>query len=138
MDLCGEVYIEQWLDLLCSMPQLRHVSVVFGPFWGMEHPLCDPLSGDMANFGHFKLAPYTEESAEILPGAGESALWTRLRQGDAGSPVVFVTEYISDVVQQLLQRRVEDEDHAPWDKASGQCLFEFTAMKMMRAPENPA
>lgn len=117
--------IEFWQSFLCTLPALRHVSVIFGHFWGLE---CSSGRYGWHKFRHFNLIPLTEEVAGLYPDSTEEMV----EDIPELAPRV-VRDFIEELDGQLSTAEVLDEDNAPWDKESGRWLFRFGAKKMVIA-----
>lgn len=113
-----------WLSLLCTLPALRHVSIIFGHYWGF----LDSTSwlNELCEFRHFTLAPFTEKTAWMHPKFEEFE--------DLEYPAVKVTDCLRALKDELSTYDVVDEDNAPWNKESGGWLFSLSAEKMVADP----
>ncbi|ROV88558.1 hypothetical protein VMCG_10375 [Cytospora schulzeri] len=114
-----------WFELLCTLHALRHVSIIFGSYWGFLEA-ASRYHNEMCEFRHFTLAPFTEEVAWMHPDfeALDDTEFAPLR----------VTDLIVDLEDALSTNEVVDEDYAPWNKDPGRWLFGFSAKKMVADP----
>ncbi|KAK2604604.1 hypothetical protein N8I77_007517 [Diaporthe amygdali] len=123
--LTDDVAIDFWqADFLCTLPSLRLVSVVFDHYWGLE---ASAGVKEFQTFHHFRLAPYTCDTAMICPGSEEDGL-------------DFIPELglrnVPDFIKHLNERLASidpHEDNAPWSTKSDRWLFRFFAKKFILA-----
>ncbi|KAI3391047.1 hypothetical protein diail_8075 [Diaporthe ilicicola] len=123
--LTDDVAIEFWqADFLCTLPSLRLVSVVFDHYWGLE---ASASVEEFQTFRHFRLAPYTRETAMICPGSEEEGLDFIPELGLRNVP-----EFIKDLNDRL--SLIEpNEEYAPWNASLCGWLFRFFAKKFILA-----
>lgn len=118
--------IDFWLRFLCTLPRLRHVSIVFGYYWGLMG-LDDSFEvEDFRDSRHSTLAPFTEETAGLHPEISEEMI----EDIPELTPVV-VPDFIARLNNRLSMIEVLDDVNAPWDKDSGRWLFSIGAQKMV-------
>lgn len=123
--LTDDVAIEFWqADFLCTLHSLRLVSVVFDHYWGLG---ASKDVEEFKTFRHFRLAPYTCDTAMICPGSEEEGLDFIPELG-----VRIVPEFIQDLNDRLpsIER---NEDEAPWNAKLGGWSFRFFAKKFILA-----
>ncbi|POS69546.1 hypothetical protein DHEL01_v212062 [Diaporthe helianthi] len=121
--LTDDVAIDFWqADFLCTLPSLRLVSVVFDHYWSLE---ASKDVDEFKKFRHFRLAPYTHETAMICPGSEELGLDLIPELG-----LRVVSEFIQHLNDQLSMVEPQ-EDHVPWSARMDGWLFRFFAKKFV-------
>lgn len=121
--LTDDVAIDFWqADFLCTLPSLRLVSVVFDHYWSLD---ASKDVKEFKNFRHFRLAPYTHETAMICPGSEEDGLDSIPELG-----LRMVPEFVQHLNEQLYLIEPH-EDNAPWSANMDGWLFRFFAKKFI-------
>lgn len=121
--LTDDVAIDFWqADFLCTLPSLRLVSVVFDHYWSLD---ASKDVKEFRRFRHFRLVPYTHETAMICPGSEEDGLDFIPELG-----LRIVPEFIQHLNDQLSLIE-EHEDNAPWSAKMDGWLFRFFAKKFI-------
>lgn len=112
-----------WLTFLCTLPALRHVSIIFKHYWGFPD-----TSQDGCEFRHFALAPFTEETALLHPILD--------RAHDPESRALRVTVILKELKEELsmIGPELVAKGDAPWNEESGGWLFNFSAERMVADP----
>lgn len=123
--LTDDVAIDFWqADFMCTLPSLRLVSVVFDHYWGLD---ASKDVKEFETFRHFRLAPYTHETAMICPGSEEEGLDFIPELG-----LRIVPEFIQDLNNRLPP--IDPlEDNVPWNARLDGWLFRFFAKKFVLA-----
>jgi hypothetical protein len=123
--MMDDVAIEFWqANFLCTLPSLRLVSIVFDHYWGLD---ASKDVKEVKDFRHFRLIPYTDETAMICPGSDEEGLDFIPELG-----LSIVPDFIQHLNEQLSSIEPQ-EDGAPWSaKIDGWC-FRFFAKKFVLA-----
>lgn len=123
--LTDDVAIDFWqADFLCTLPSLRLVSIVFDHYWGLD---ASKDVQEFRNFRHFRLGPYTCNTAMICPGSEEEGLDFIPELG-----VRVVPEFIKHLNDQLSSIEPQ-EANAPWNARVDGWLFRFFAKKLVVA-----
>jgi hypothetical protein len=123
--LTDDVAIDFWqADFLCTLPSLRLVSIVFDHYWGLD---ASKDVEEFKNFRHFRLVPYTHETAMICPGSEEEGLDLIPELG-----LRIVPDFIQHLNDQLSSIE-PNEDNAPWSAKRGAWLFRFFPKKLILA-----
>ena len=122
--LTDDVAIDFWqADFLCTLPSLRLVSIVFDHYWGLD---ASKDVKEFKNFRHFRLVPYTHETAMICPGS-EEGLDLIPELG-----LRIVPDFIQHLNDQLSSIE-PNEDNAPWSAKMDAWLFRFFPKKLILA-----
>ncbi|KAK7703898.1 hypothetical protein SLS64_008844 [Diaporthe eres] len=125
--LTDDVAIDFWqADFLCTLPSLRLVSVVFDHYWGLD---ASKDVDEFKTFRHFRLAPYTCDTAMICPGSEEEQLDFIPELG-----LRIVPDFIKDLNDRLSSVEPH-EDNASWSAKMDGWLFRFFAKKFVLACE---